>query len=263
MKSLSFSSVDAGGMLGSSAVSACYGGRMAIATPERVRVHYEVPTSREDWTLCEEPVPESQPHDLTIDLLKALLLAWVARTRLSAQVVRNLAVRWDVSRPRMGVDPDLALISPRTPEGDELVSLCTWQEGHHPPVLGIEVVSANHPHKDYDAAPEKYAACGAQELWVFDPKLAGPSSKGGPFRLQVWRRDGDGDFTRVHAGEGPAYSAAVKGWLVVVADGERVRIADDSEGTHLWETAEEAERAAKEAALARVAELELLLARRR
>ncbi len=51
-------------------------------------------------------------------------------------------------------------------------------------------------------------------------------------------------------------------YVVVTDEGRRLRIADDESTTRFWLTAEEAERAAKEAALARVAELEMLLAKR-
>src|SRR5689334_20614010 len=102
---------------------------------ERVRVLYDIPVSNEDWTIGEEPVPESQPHDIILDLLKAILLAFVARTRMSAQVARNLAVRFKESNPKIGCDPDLCLITPRTPEGDELTSLLLWKEGHTPPLV--------------------------------------------------------------------------------------------------------------------------------
>jgi hypothetical protein len=41
-------------------------------------VAYDVPRASEDWTLAQEPVPESQPHDVALDLLK-LILARVRR----------------------------------------------------------------------------------------------------------------------------------------------------------------------------------------
>lgn len=231
----------------------------SMSDSARVVIQYEIPRTRPDWTLPEEPVPESQPHDQTIDLLKAILLAWVARTGRSAQVARNLAVRWEPSEPNVGVDPDICVIEPRTPEGDELESLCTWKPGHAPPRLAIEVVSGK-PRKDYAIAPEKCAAAGIEELWVFDPKLAGPKSAGGPFRIQVWRRDGAG-FRRAYAGEGPTFSPALGAWLFAVNEGQRLRIAEDREGTAWWLTSEEQERTAKEAALARIAELEARLAK--
>jgi Uma2 family endonuclease len=225
----------------------CYGWSMSASMPSSVTVRYEVPASRENWTLSEELMPESQPHDLVLDLLKLLLLAWVKRTGIDAQVARNLAVRWDEAHPSIGVDPDLCLIIPTTPEGDELSSLCLWHDGHRAPVLAIEVVSEKTPRKDYVSAPDRYAASGTGELWIFDPKLAGPKSHGGPFRVQLWRRGSEGDFTRVYAGDGPVRSPAVGGFLVAVDEGRRLRLADDEALTSFWITPEEAERAAKEA----------------
>jgi len=240
---------------------------MANSDIARIVLRYEVSTR--DWTLPEEPVPESQPHDIAVDLLKAILLYWVARTARDAQVARNLAVRWDPQRPQTGTDPDLCMIEPRTPDGDDLTSLRTWLPGHSPPKLAIEVVSSSEPKKDYFTAPERYAACGANELWVFDPQLLGPRLLGGPYRLQVWRRASDGAFERVYAGDGPAYSTHLEAWLFAVAEGRKLRIASDREGNEWWPTGEEAARAAEAAAraaeaaaLARVTELEAKLAGR-
>jgi Uma2 family endonuclease len=233
----------------------------------RVVVAYDVPRARPDWTLSEEPVPESQPHDLTLDLLKAILLAWVARSRRDAQIARNLAVRWIEARPQIGMDPDLCLIEPSTPDKDELESLCTWMPRQSPPRLAIEVVSSRAT-KDYEQSPDKCAACGVEELWIFDAKLRGPRRLGGPYKLQIWRRV-DEDFRRVYAGDGPARSEVLGAWVFVVADGERIRIADDAEGERWWPTGQEEERAEKEreraekeAALRRVAALEEELRRR-
>lgn len=64
-------------------------------------------------------------------------------------------------------------------------------------------MSETSPRKDYVVAPDKYAASGVGELWIFDPLIEEPPSHGGPFRLQVWTRDEDGTFARVYAGEGP------------------------------------------------------------
>jgi hypothetical protein len=114
--------------------------------------------------------------------------------------------------------------------------------------------------------------------------------RGGPFRLQIWRRTDDA-FSRVYAGEGPARSPAVDAWLFAVDEGQLLRIAADEGGTDWWMTGEEAQRAtaeaerrakederrakederrakederrAKEDALRRVAELEARLAERR
>jgi len=234
---------------------------MSATAQRKITLSYEVPAANEDWVLSEEPVPESKPHDHTVELIRDLLEHWIARTGRDAEVARNLAVRWDRENYRFGIDPDICLIQPRTPQGEELESLCTWQPGHATPRLAFEVVSS-HAIKDYAKAPEKYAAAGVFELVVFDSRLRGPRSFGGPFRLQVWRREADGGFKRVHAGEGPFFVETLSAWVFAVDEGRRLRIADDREGTRWWHTAEEAERAAKEAALARVAELEAELHKR-
>lgn len=226
----------------------------------RIKLQFDVPATAESWVLPEETMPESTPHDHTVELIRDLLEHYVARTGRDAQIARNLAVRWDREHWRIGIDPDVCLIAPRTPEGKELDSLCTWLPDHSAPLLAVEVVSASHPRKDYVIAPARYAASGTRELWVFDPKLAGPRALGGPFRLQQWLRDDDGSFRLVFTGDGPFFSPALDAWVFAVDEGRRLRIADDREGTRWWETAEEAERAAKEAALARIAELEARLA---
>lgn len=258
-----------------------------------VGVRYAVPARRADeaWELSEETMPESVTHDEAVELLKAILAFWARREGAApAFVARNLAVRWDEVHPRVGVDPDVAVFRPPPPGAADLGSVRTWRPGQAPPLVAVEVVSEGNPRKDYTIAPDKYAASGTGELWVFDPLLAGPAAHGGPHRLQVWSRSQDGDFVRIYAGDGPTISPALSASLVVVDEGRRLRIADDEAATRLWPTAEESERiakegeragkeaalaakeaalaakeaalAAREAALARVAELEALLAER-
>jgi Uma2 family endonuclease len=237
------------------------------SSPRYVGVHYSVPRRLASWELSDGLMPESALHDEAVQLLKALLVAWVARAGVDAHVFRNLAVRWIEEEPQIGVDPDVSVIAPRPIDPGDLRSVRTWVADHAAPTLAIEVVSETNPHKDYVIAPDKYAASGTRELWVFDPLLAGPAAHGGPHRLQIWQRAESGDFTRVYAGDGPARSSALGAYLVVTDEGRRLRIADDESATRFWLTAEEAERDAKDAerdakdaALARVAELEALLA---
>ncbi|MCA9588342.1 MAG: Uma2 family endonuclease [Myxococcales bacterium] len=232
---------------------------------QRVGVRYDVPRVHDGWELREETMPESVTHDHAVEVLKALLAAWSARAGASTGrpfVARNLAVRWDEARPAVGVDPDVCVLSPAPPDARDLRSVRTWLPENAPPLLAVEVVSESDPRKDYVTAPDKYAASGTRELWVFDPLLAGPTSHGGPFRIQVWTRDELGDLVRVYAGNGPARSDVLGAYLVATDDGRVLRIADDAAGTRMWRTAEEAEREEKETALARVAELEAQLARR-
>lgn len=202
----------------------------------------------DDWALPEETLPESSLHDLASDVLKHLLLAWVARLGRVAHVGRNLGVHWDKGRPGIGVAPDILVLEPPPPEGEfDLTSVQLWKEGHHPPILAVEIVSSSRPAKDYVTSPERYAASGTEELWIFDPKLVGPKRDGGPHRLQIWRRDDADNFERIYAGNGPAFSPAVSGWLFAVREGHLLRIAEDEAGTRWWMTEAETERAAKQA----------------
>jgi Uma2 family endonuclease len=218
-----------------------------------IEIVYDVPTTDERWALEEENVPESALHDEIIRLLVELLKAWARRSARDVRVGRNLALRWNQAFPRVGVDPDVYVVEPAPPEGDETTSLCTWKPGHAAPRVAVEVVSESTAEKDYAEGPEKYAASGTGELWVFDPLKAGPPLRGGPFVLQVWRRDAKGRFRRVYAGAGPVRSEALGAWLVVTDGGRRLRVAEDMEGRRLWLT--EAEEAHAEIARLR-AELE-------
>ena len=237
------------------------------ARPRRATLRYDVDVWPAGWVVeDDEKVPESRGHELRGERLRRLLDAWKVRTRRDLQVGRNLALRWDEDHPRVGVDPDVYVVEPPPPEGDDVRSLRTWDTGHHPPLLAIEIVSLSRPDKDYDSSPEKYAASGTEELWVFDPDLAG-RARGGPFALQVWRRTEEGEFNRVHAGSGPARSEAIGAWVFVVDEGRGLAIADDEAGTSWWRTVEESERAEKEReraekedALRRLAEVSALLA---
>ncbi len=125
----------------------------------------------------------------------------------------------------IGFDPDVYVVEPAPPEGEEVDWLLLWQPGHHPPSLAIEVVSRDNARKDTFSSPDKCAAAGVGELWVFDRYLAGSRTRG-VYRLQVWRRS-EGGFERVYAGDGPAYSPYLNAWIFVVDEGTRVRPADD------------------------------------
>ena len=214
---------------------------------KRVILSYEMDRERDDWVLTEDQVPESRRHDLVGDRIKGLCAGFAARSGRRMKVGRNLAIRWSKKRPQIGVDPDVYVLEPPPPEGDDFESLRLWEEGHFPPILAVEVVSRSRADKDYAASPEKYAACGVPELWVLDPKMCGPKARGGPFRIQIWKRGEDGGFRRVYAGEGPAFSDVLGAWLFAVDEGRSFRLADDEAGTSWWMTPEESERAAKEA----------------
>ncbi len=216
---------------------------MASPVPA-ISVRYPVRLAEDAWVIPEEgPVPESTTHDAAVQRLKMLLDAWVTRTKRLARITRNLAIRWLESAPTVGIDPDVAVIEP-CPKEAHLRSLRTWKPGHVAPRLCFEVVSENHPYKDYAGIQDRYAAMGARELIVFDPLLVGPRALGGPVALQVWRRDSSGALERVHFGGPPAYSVELGAWLH--SNGNLLDIADDKEGLARWQTGEERERAEKE-----------------
>lgn len=208
-----------------------------------VAVRYGVRRWSPDWAVPEIPVPESDTHDVAIDYLKALLLAWAVRSGRAVKVARNLGIRWVQEEPRAGFDPDLCVIEPSPPANGPLTSLRLWEPGHAVPLLAIEVVSPSHPYKDYVDTPERCAACGIGELWVYDPMLAGPAARGGPVLLQVWQRSSGGEFERIHSGQGPVRSPALGAWLHPRAsrlpEGATLVVSADPGGHERWQTLEE------------------------
>jgi len=196
----------------------------------------------EHWYLSDGfSMPVSTDTQRREDAVRQTFEARVARTGSDASIHANVALRWDRSRPSVGVDPNVMWVEPRLPKG--LRSVLTWEPGVKPPRVAVEVVSRETAHKDYHHGPSKYGASGTRELWVFDPEGFGRTEGGdGPWVLQVWRRQ-RGRFVRVYVGDGPVRSAVLDAWLVVV--GDLLRVADDREGKVLWPTAAEERDAAR------------------
>jgi Uma2 family endonuclease len=197
-------------------------------------VQYSLPSSLPEWELPEVPVPESPEHDELADRLRSLLVAWLARSGRPGAIRRNLAVRWDAANPRVGADPDVCWVE-QVPPGfydGEVDSLRLWQPGHHAPPLAIEIVSRNHPYKDYRHVSEKYAVLGVQELWVYDPRKFGPKRLGGPVLLQLWERC-DGVLQRKHFDDVPVRSSLLGAWLVPRL-GDHLIVADEPSGAGSW-----------------------------
>jgi hypothetical protein len=202
-----------------------------------VGVRYPVQSRLDAWVLPEGTVAESIPHDVAAQRLKSLLEVWIAQGGRPRIAARNLAIRWLESAPQVGIDPDVCLLEPPPPEVSELSSLCLWKPGHLPPSICFEVVSRNHPHKDYTELQDRYALVGARELVVFDPLLAGPRAFGGPVLLQLWRTDALGVLERVYAGSEPVLSEVLGAWLH--PSRTALDIANDREGVDRWHTWEE------------------------
>ena len=251
-----------------------------------------------DWYLeDDEDVGQDPDHQEDEFFLQSTLLAWKKRTGQNHLLVGcEMVCRWDEAEPLVGVDPDVYIAE--RPPGDEtgyIGSLKTWREGNYPPMLAIEIVSKWRPKKDYRYSPRKHDLLGTGELWVFDPHLFGYTEEQPPVLLQVFERETNDRLVQKYAGAGPYWSDALHAWVMVI---ERdLIIANDPEGKDRWPTLEEEERRraeafanqaneaakkaadeakraddeakradeerqAKDAALAQVAELKALLARR-
>lgn len=195
-------------------------------------------------------MPEAPVHHFAAHHLTLLLEAWAQEQSDGVKVLRNLALRFLQDHPTTGIDPDVCVLSPAPADLDTIGSLCLWKPGHVAPPICFEIVSVNHPYKDYSVLQDRYAALGTQELVVFDPLLAGPRSLGGPVALQLWRRHASGPFERVHFESTPAYSEVLDAWLI--PDGRLLAIAHDRLGKRRWQTdgerAQDAARQAQDAA---------------
>src|SRR5437762_10988749 len=112
-------------------------------------VRYRVRPSLEAWVLPEATVPQSIPHDDAAKHLQLVLEEWARHAGRPVRVARELAVRWIEAHPAVGIDPDVCLLDPPPAEVRDLTSLCLWKPGHRAPSICFEVVSTNHPHKDY------------------------------------------------------------------------------------------------------------------
>jgi hypothetical protein len=215
-----------------------------LPQPATVSIRYPVlPSSIDTWVIPEGNVPESILHDAVAEELRLVLQFWASRRRPSARVARNFAIRFYEQDRTKGIDPDVCVLDPAPDNLDELRSLCLWKPGHEPPTLCFEVVSLNHPNKEYTTIQDRYAVMRCKELVVFDPILAGPKSTGGPVLLQLWRRDEAGTLSRVHFGNHAVYSEVLEAWLV--PGPERLVISDDGKGNWPWPT--EAEHAQRQA----------------
>jgi len=216
-----------------------------MSTRPGLALHYAARVTPEAWVIPEGTVPESTAHDAAALRIFSLLKEWAKQQPGRVRIARNLAIRWFPEYPRSGIDPDVCVLDPAPEEMDrDLTSLCLWKPGHCAPRFCVEVVSANHPHKDYVDIADRYASLGVPELFVFDPLLQGPAKLGGPCALQLWRRDPQGILTRVHAGDDPVFSEELAAWLSF-RDGQVV-VSEDRAAARPWLTEVERERLHKE-----------------
>ncbi|HTQ06304.1 MAG TPA: Uma2 family endonuclease [Polyangiaceae bacterium] len=201
---------------------------------EPVRLHFPV----------EEEVPESKVHRLIVNRLLEIVERLLER---SALVSCDQFMYWDPSDPGKRLAPDLAvrLGAPAV----VLQSWKIWELGA--PHLAVEVVSnTDASDRNVDDKLARYRHTGVLELARFDPSER---------ELRFWDRI-DGDLVERDPSDPEARRCDALGlyWCVIedAALGPTLRLARFPDGRELVLTE-------AEAALARVAELEAELARRR
>ena len=214
-------------------------------------------------------VGESMLQRRIVELLRPLLEWWLNVCRgVVAFVGADQFIYWRQYDPQAAIAPDVYVI-PGVDPSAQPKSWKLWID-KVVPSLAIEVVS-DEWEKDYRDSPGKYDQVGIRELVVFDPDWEAAEDR---LRWQVYRRVGKRGLVRVEVTDKDRVKLHSLGcWLRVVGEGKdlRLRIGEGPAGEALVPTAEEreqAERAAKEterankdAAVARVKELERELQR--
>jgi hypothetical protein len=193
-------------------------------------------------------VPESRLHEALCALLRALL-----RHAFASQhsVGGDQLVYWDPTDPRACLAPD-AFVRLHTPDS-KFKTWKVWEWGA--PELAVEILSESDER--WDTKLQKYARLGVRELVTFDPESS-------PATLRIWDRLETDLVERELCGNSAA-SNVLPGYWVVVADpehGRALRLSQDDAGASVFPTPTEAEAAARQAAEARIRELEAELARR-
>ena len=205
-----------------------------------------------DFPAAEE-MPETSVH---MRLRTALFLILERELRGRAFVGSDQFVYWDPTDPKACLAPDV-LVRLGGPL-ELLPSFKIWLHGA--PHLAIEVVSPiDARDRNLRIRLERYRRAAIGEVVLFDPDDAAE-----PLRLWDFF---EGDLVERDRSDPAAFRCDALGayWKITTDAtlGPMLRLARDPEGTDLWLTPEEAEhaaketeRAAKEAALARIAELE-------
>ncbi|XXY44271.1 Uma2 family endonuclease [Sorangium sp. So ce269] len=156
---------------------------------------------------------------------------------------------WVRAEPLVRVLPDLYVLDHR-PLPPLPRQWQTWLPGHRPPRFALEIVAGDW-RRVYEETPAKYWQLGCPELLLFDPEAAAARAPLAEERvpLQLYRRDPDGTYLRVHAGADPLRIEALDAHIVVLKDGPypTLRVARTSRATDLVPAEEEALRAEGEA----------------
>jgi hypothetical protein len=198
----------------------------------------------------EECLSDSDEHfERRVLLWESARLAFGDRALVSS----DQFVYFDPTNPERCLSPDLG-VRLGTP-GRRIRTWKTWEWG--PPQVGVEIVSpSDTPRRAALQKLERYRQAGILEVVRFEPERP-------EHPLHIWDLV-DGDLVERDPRDAETHrcDALHLYWCVREQPGLglTLRLARDRDGRELLLTPTEAERAAKEAALARVAELERQLA---
>ena len=243
-----------------------YAGRMddaparRVANPAAAEVHdpTHYPVSDPTFYPIEHKMGEDSLQRLILELLRPLVERWLRAQGTPSFVGADQFIYWKKFQPTNSVAPDLYVL-PGVSPGQRVVSWKVWETGIVPS-FAMEVVSSKNWEKDYHEAIPSYRKLGVGELILFDPE---PGKNSERIRWQRYRKVGRRGLVQVETSSGDRMRSEALGCFFRCTgkgSGTRLRLATGAAGDELFPTEEEAERAAKEAALARVAELEALLA---
>jgi Uma2 family endonuclease len=190
-------------------------------------------------------VGEDSLHTLICELLRPLVERWLVSIGKPAFVGADQFIYYKQFDPHKVIAPDVYVL-PGVRRGRRVKSWKTWKTGIAPS-FALEVTASDNAEKDYRDAPDRYAELGVDELCIFDVDYELGEDR---VRFQRFRNLRKRGFTRVERTNADRIRSRVLGcFLRVVGEGDeaRLRLATGGSGDVLFPTAEEAERAEKEA----------------
>jgi hypothetical protein len=207
----------------------------------------------------EDKVGQDTLQMLILEVLRPLVERWYALSGKPAFVGEDQFIYYKQHNAQKVVAPDLYVL-PGVRPGRRIKSWKVWKTGVVPS-FALEVVASDDPDKDYVEVIDRYAEMGVGELVLYDPDHERSDER---VRWQRYRRLKTRGLTLVESSNGDRLRSRVLGcFLRAVGSGDdaRLRLGTGPTGDDLVPTEAEAERAAKEQALRRVAELEALVAK--
>jgi hypothetical protein len=207
-----------------------------------------------DWALdltfypVEEKVGQDTLQMLVLELLRPLVERWLSSRGKPTFVGAEQFIYYKRFHPEKVASPAVYVL-PGVRPGRRIKSWKTWKTGIVPS-FALEVITSDDAEKDYREAPPRYDELGVGELLIFDADFEKSDER---VRWQRWRRLAKRGFVRVESTNADRIRSRVLGcYLRVVGEGEeaRLRIGTGPSGQVLFPTEAEAERAAKQEAIA-------------